>query len=210
MSKPKIKFLWLFFILLVSAATRAQENLGTYQIRVVPDEVDWTYELNQTAKFQISATLNGNQVAGLPLKYACRLETMPPPIEKTVTTTARVLTIDGGTLKEAGFLRCIATVEMSGKTYRGLATAAFRPDQIKPTTTEPTDFDKFWDDGKKDFAKLPIDAKFEPLPGFSTSAVDVFPINRPKRLRHKLPRRSPDCELPADKLMFRYCRQSAN
>ncbi len=177
MSKPKIKFFSLFFIFLISLAAQAQESLGTYQIRVVPDETDWTYELNQIAKFQISATLNGNQVAGLPLKYSCGLEAMPPTIEKSVTTTAQVLTLDGGTLKEAGFLRCIATVETGGKTYRGLATAAFRPDLIKPTTTEPADFDKFWDDGKRDLAKLPIDAKFEPLPGSSTSAADVFHVS---------------------------------
>lgn len=177
MSKPKIKFLLLFFILLAARAAQAQENLGTYQIRVAPDRADWTYELNQSARFRIAATLDGNQVAGLPLKYSCGLEMMPPTIEKTVTTTAQTLTIDAGTLKEPGFLRCIVSAEKNGKTYRGLATAAFRPDLIKPITEEPKDFDKFWNDGKKELAKLPIDAKFEPLPASSTATVDVFHVS---------------------------------
>ena len=155
----------------------AQESLGTYQVRVSLDKANWVYELNEPTKFTIAVTLNNSQVAGLPLKYSCGMEMMPPTIEKNVTTTAQPLTIDGGTLKEAGFLRCIATVEKDGKTYRGLATAGFRPDLIKPTTTDPTDFDKFWSDGKAELAKLPIDAKFEPLPSYSTPTVDVFHVS---------------------------------
>lgn len=155
----------------------AQESLGTYQVRVSLDKTNWVYELNEPTKFTIAVTLNNSQVAGLPLKYSCGLEMMPPIIEKTVTTTAQPLMIDGGTLKEAGFLRCIATVEKDGKTYRGLATAGFRPDLIKPTTTDPTDFDKFWSDGKSELAKLPIDAKLEPLPSYSTPTVDVFHVS---------------------------------
>jgi cephalosporin-C deacetylase-like acetyl esterase len=177
MSKVKNTTFLLLFALFAAFQTAAQEQLGTYQVRVAPNETDWTYELNQTARFQIAVTLNGNQVAGLPLKYACGLEAMPPLMEKTVTTSLQSLTIEGGTLKEPGFLRCIATVETGGKTYRGLATVAFRPDQIKPTTSDPTDFDKFWSDGKRDLAKLPIDAKIELLPASSTSAVEVFHVS---------------------------------
>lgn len=155
----------------------AQERLGTYQIRVVPDENDWTYELNQPAKFTVAVTLDGNQAADLPVKYACGLEMMPPTLEKTVTTSAQPFTIEAGSLKEAGFLRCIATLEKNGKTYRGLATAGYKPELIKPTTENPADFDEFWENGKKDLAKLPVDAKFEPLPSYSTPTIDVFQVS---------------------------------
>ena len=37
-------------------------------------------------------------------------------------------------MNEPGFLRCIATVEQNGKTYRGLATAAFRPEEHQAHT----------------------------------------------------------------------------
>lgn len=164
-------------IFLLTFSAFAQESLGTYQVRVSLDKPNWLYELNEPTKFTIAVTLNNSQVAGLPLKYSCGAEMMPPTIEKTVTTTAQPLTIDGGTMKEAGFLRCIATAEKDGKTYRGLATAGFRPDLIKPTTTDPTDFDKFWNDGKAELAKLPIDAKFEPMTNLSTPNVDVFQVN---------------------------------
>ena len=68
-------------------------------------------------------------------------------------------------------------MEKDGRSYRGLATAGFRPDLIKPTTQDPADFDKFWADGKAELAKLSIDAKFEPLPAYSTANVDVYQVN---------------------------------
>jgi cephalosporin-C deacetylase len=168
----------IFCVIFVAAFSAfAQESLGTYQVRVSLDKPNWTYELNEPTKFTIAVTLNNTNVVGLPVKYSCGLEMMPPTIEKTVTTTNQPLIIDGGTLKEAGFLRCIATLEKDGKTYRGLATAGFRPDLIKPTTTDPNDFDKFWNDGKAELAKLPIDSKIEPLPSYSTPTVDVFHVS---------------------------------
>lgn len=169
------------FIFIISIgffpALRAQESLGTYQIRVAPDKDNWTYQLNENAKFDVAVTLNNRQVSGLSVKYSCGLEQMPPLIEKTVTTTEKHFTIDAGTLEEPGFLRCIVTLETGGKTYRGLATAGFRPDLIKPTTGEPKDFDKFWEMGKQDLSKIPLDAKFEFLPKYSTSKADVYHVH---------------------------------
>jgi cephalosporin-C deacetylase len=175
MTKLKsIAFIFLFFL---SFAAHAQESVGNYQVRVAPDRDDWTYGLNQTVKFNISVTLNNRPVAGLPLNYSCGPEMMPPVIIKKVTTSAQSLTIDAGTLKEPGFLRCVVTMETGGRTYRGVGTAGFRPELIKPTTTDPADFDKFWDEGKAQLAKYPLDAKMEPLPGYSTANVDVYHVN---------------------------------
>lgn len=173
----KRNLIFALFFLAATVQVFAQESLGTYQIRVAPDRDNWTYELNQTAKFDVAVTLNNRQMAGLPVKYSCGLEALPARLEKSVTTTAQSLTIDAGTLKEPGFLRCIVTMEKNGTTYKGLGTAAFRPDLIKPTVTEPTDFDKFWDDGKAKLAALPLDAKMELLPGYGTSKVDAYQVS---------------------------------
>jgi cephalosporin-C deacetylase-like acetyl esterase len=170
-------YLFISLLALTVSAAVAQESLGTYQIRVAPDRDDWTYELNAPVKFAVVVTLNNRQVAGLPLKYACGAEQMPPTLEKSVTSTAQTLTIDAGTMKEPGFLRCVVTMEKDGQSYRGLGTAGFRPDLIKPVVTEPADFDKFWTDGKAALAKIPLDAKFEPMPNLSTAKADVFHVS---------------------------------
>lgn len=174
----KTRFISIFFVIASAVlSVTAQESLGTYQVRVSLDRADWTYELNQPAKFSVAVTLNNSQVAGLPVKYSCGPEQMPPVVEKTVTTTAQSIAIDTPGLKEPGFYRCIATLEKDGRTYRGLATAGFRPDQIKPVVTEPADFDKFWNDGKAALAKIPMDAKMELMPSLSTSTVDVYHVS---------------------------------
>lgn len=177
--KATLKFkLFVFaFLLSASVSAKAQESVGNYQIRVAPDRDDWTYQLNQPIKFTVAVTLNNRQVAGLPLKYSCGQEQMPPRLEKTAISSAQNLTIEAGSLGEPGFLRCIVTMETGGKSYRGLATAGFRPDLIKPTTNDPADFDKFWADGKAELAKLPIDAKMRLLPEYSTGQVDVYEVN---------------------------------
>lgn len=176
MRKFKIICFLIYFSFFINAAA-AQERLGSYQIRIAPDEADWTYELGRPAKFNVAVTLDNHPVAGIPLKYGCGPEMMPPIVQKTILTTENTLTIDAGTLTEPGFLRCIATFEKGGRTYRGLATAGYRPDLIKPTTTDPADFDQFWNEGKKELAKLPLDAKLEFLPGYSSATVDVFHVS---------------------------------
>ena len=116
-------------------------------------------------------------LSGIKVTYRIGPEMMPPKIDQTATLTDDGLTVEGGTMNEPGFLRCIATVEQNGKTYRGLATAAFRPEAIKPTQQEPADFDQFWASGKAALAKLPIDAKITPLPEYGNASADCYQVN---------------------------------
>jgi len=102
---------------------------------------------------------------------------MPPKIDQTATLPADGLTVEGGTLNEPGFLRCIVTVEQNGKTYRGLATAAFRPEALQPTQQDPADFDQFWAAGKAALARIPVDAKVTPLPEYGNAAADCYHVN---------------------------------
>jgi len=155
----------------------AQDSIGTYQVRVSLDRANWTYDIDQPAKFSVGVTLNNSQMAGLPVKYSCGPEAMPPVVEKTVTTSVQPFVIDTPGMKEPGFYRCIATLEKGGRTYRGLATAGYRPDQIKPIVTDPADFDKFWNDGKAQLGRIPLDAKMELLPASGTSKVDVYHVS---------------------------------
>lgn len=128
-------------------------------------------------RFRIVAVSDGHVLRGAKVTYRIGPEMMPPKIEQTAAITGEGITVDGGTLNEPGFLRCIATVEHNGRTYRGLATAAFRTEAIKPTQQAPADFDQFWAAGKAALAKLPIDAKVTPLPDFGNAGADCFHVN---------------------------------
>ena len=176
MMKSCVFNVFLVAVVCITAAF-AQDSIGTYQIRVSLDRSDWVYELGRPAKFSASVTLNNSQVAGLPLKYACGPETMPPAVEKNVTTGPEPLTVETQGMSAPGFYRCIFTVEAGGRAYRGLATAAYRPDAIKPVVAEPADFDKFWNDGKARLAKIPLEPQMERLPALSTPKADVYHVS---------------------------------
>ena len=55
---------------LFALTVRSQESLGTYQVRVSLDRADWTYELNQTAKFSFAVTLNNHLIAAVSVLVA--------------------------------------------------------------------------------------------------------------------------------------------
>ncbi len=170
----RILLLFLFAV----TALFAQDRVGTIQVRVSTDHSDWRYEPGQPVRFRIAAVQDGQPLAGVQVTYRIGPEMMAPKIDQTATLAGDGnLTVDGGTMNEPGFLRCIVTVERNGKTYRGLATAAFRPEAIQPTQQDPSDFDEFWAAGKAALAKLPIDARVTPLPDYGNATVDCFHVN---------------------------------
>jgi len=162
---------------LFSISLFAQDRVGAVQVRVSTDRADWRYEPGQPVKFRITAVRDGHVLTGAKVTYRIGPEMMPPKIDQTGTLGAEGLTVEGGTMNEPGFLRCIATVEENGRTYRGLATAAFRPERIQPTQQDAADFDQFWEAGKAALAKLPIDAKVTPLPDYGNAEADCYQVN---------------------------------
>lgn len=167
----------LAILSLLALPLLAQDRIGTIQVRVSTDRPDWRYEPGQPVRFRIVAVQDGHPLEGVKVTYRIGPEMMPPKIDQTVALTADGITVDGGTMNDPGFLRCIATVERNGKTYRGLATAAFQPEAIKPTQQDPPDFDQFWAAGKADLAKLPIDAKVTLLPEYGNAGADCYHVN---------------------------------
>lgn len=177
-AKPLLRFFCsLFLLTLLTAALGAQARIGTVFVRVSLDHADWLYKPGEPVKFKISVIQDGQPVPNAKVTYSLGPEMMPPATEKTVPVPAEGLTIDGGTMKEPGFLRCIATTEMHGRRYRGLATAGFTPEQIKPTTTDPADFEAFWNAGKEALAKIPMDARLTLLPELCTAKVNVYHVS---------------------------------
>lgn len=173
----KLLLLAIFSAAFCFATSFAQESTGTYQVRISLDRPNWTYELNETPKFTLAVTLNNSLVTGLPVRYSCGPEMLPPTVQKTVTTTDVPVALEAGTMKDPGFLRCVAMLTKDGRAYRGLATAGFRPDLIKPVVNEPADFDRFWSEGLDRLQKIAADPKMELLPALSTPKADVYHVS---------------------------------
>ena len=155
----------------------AISRVATVQVRVAPDHRDWTYRPGETVTFRVTVTADNEPIEGATVRYEVGPEFMPPRTTQTATVPAAGLVIDGGTLAVPGFLRCIATTEVAGRSYRGLATAGFAPEQITPTQTEPADFDAFWRAGREELARVPMEPRVTLLPEACTSTVNVYHVS---------------------------------
>ncbi|WP_221392408.1 acetylxylan esterase [Dyadobacter sp. NIV53] len=170
-------FLLSFHLWLLVLSVNAQPVKRYVEVIVAANHEDWTYKTGEKVQFTISVMQNGNMLKNVPVRYEIGLEKLDPAIKENKTTAEGKITVDGGTLKTPGFLRCIAYAIVDGSEYRGLATAGFDPLQIQPTVANPEDFDSFWETAKKELSAVPIDAKMTLLPERCTSKVNVYHIN---------------------------------
>ncbi len=167
------RIFYLLLLLCISNVAFAQ----LVALHVSLDHKDWKYKTGEKATFTVSAMKGDTPIPATQVNYEIGLEKMTPLKEGALILTDGIQTVDGGTLHEPGFLRCVVTANIEGKPYRTLATAAFSPEQIKPTTTLPKDFLSFWNKAIADNAKIPMDAKATLLTEKSTATVNVYEVS---------------------------------
>jgi cephalosporin-C deacetylase-like acetyl esterase len=169
-----------FFLALSIASFQtllAQPAEQMIKLVVAPDHADWLYKPGEKVKFTISVLQNGNPVKNAAVKYSIGPEKMEPTKKDSLVLSNGTLTVDAGTMKTTGFLRCIASVDVNGKKYTKMATAGFDPLNIQPTVNNPSDFTAFWDKAKNDLANIPMDARMTLMPERCTEKVNVYHVN---------------------------------
>jgi len=171
-----------FTLLLLLAAgfflkTAGQPSRQLVQVIVAPDRADWTYEKGDRAEFQITVLHNNMPLDGIEVNYRINPEKMENWEEGTVTLKKGVASVKANRFRNAGFLRCHASVEVDGKTYSSYATAGFSPNEIEPTTKLPPDFELFWKEAKAELAKVPIKPILTLIPERCTDKVDVYHVS---------------------------------
>jgi len=172
----RIKILF-FIVFFTSAQLLAQPRRELVKVIVSPSQSDWTYESGERAEFSITVLKNNIPIEGIQINYRIQPEKVDLWDEGTVTLKKGMAKIKAKRFKNAGFLRCHASVEIDGKRYSSYATAGFSPDEIEPTTTLPNDFESFWNKGKEDLAKIPINPVLTLIPERCTDKADVYHVS---------------------------------
>ena len=160
----------------VNVPAPAASRVAVTQIRVVPDRPGWTYRQGEQVKFHVAVTWDEQPLPGITVRVQVGPETQPGR-EFTAEVPAGGLLVDGGAMNEPGFIRCLVTADVNGRAYRGLATAAVAPEEIRPTQANPADFDAFWTAGKEALAKIPMDAVVTLVPDACTDKVNVYHVS---------------------------------
>lgn len=172
----RCKFL-LALVLMSSGMLWAQPSVQLVRVIVTADHANWQYAVGEKVNFSIQVIKNGSLVPNAKITYQVGPERMTPTLTSSVVSATGTLQIPSQSMPSAGFLRCIATAEVDGKEYRNLATAGVAPLSLKPTVSNPADFDAFWQNAKADLAKIPMDAKMTLMPERCTEKTNVYHVN---------------------------------
>lgn len=159
------------------AVLSAQLQERMIKVNVVPDRVGWKYEPGQRVKFSIEVTKNRLPLENVTVWYEVAQDMMEPLMKDTVVLKNGKFTLDAGTMKKPGFLRCRVWTRYEGRSVEGRATAAFAPEKIKPTAVLPNDFNEFWEKAKQANARIPMNTKLRLLPERCTDKVNVYEWN---------------------------------
>ncbi|MCU0454684.1 MAG: acetylxylan esterase [Bacteroidales bacterium] len=164
-------------IVLSAIAVTAAAQAGTPLVKVIvsPDHRDWTYKVNETAKFAVQVMQYGNLLENVTVDYEAGPEALPDIRKEGVVLKNGKMDLSG-TLKVPGFYRLRVWAVVDGRRYEGLATAGFEPEKIKPTVTDPADFDAFWNEAISEARKLSLDPIITLMPERCTSDVNVYHI----------------------------------
>lgn len=169
-------FITLFSFLVLSLTLHAQPRLQLVQVIVTPDHADWTYVTGERASFSITVLRNNVPLKGIAIKYVIQPELVDIWEEGSMILEDEAVSVTAKKFTEPGFLRCTATVTVDGKEYTSYATAGFSPEEITPTTTLPPDFEEFWNKGKEDLAKVPVNPVLTLMPERCTNKADVYHV----------------------------------
>ncbi len=156
--------------------TEAQIRGNNITVTVTPDHKDWNYRVGEKATFTVNVLRSGTLIDGAVIDYEAGPEMYPDTKKKGVTLKDGTMRWTG-TMKTAGFYRLKVTAHVGGKDYEGLCTAAFSPEQLKPTTENPSDFDSFWSSALAEARGVSLEPTRRLLPERCTDKVNVYEVS---------------------------------
>jgi cephalosporin-C deacetylase-like acetyl esterase len=176
--KNNAKRLLLQSIILIafSLNTFSQPLTSLVKVIVSPDHKDWTYKVNEEAKFSVQVLKFGNLMENVTIDYETGPD-MIPDVKKSGIVLKNGKTELSGTMKVPGFYRVMVWAVVDGKRYEGLATAGFEPEKIQPTVKVPADFTVFWENAIEEARKVNLDPRLTLMPERCTGDVNVYHIS---------------------------------
>ena len=172
--KKKISVLFVVCLWLCTAVAQIRGN----EIRVVvsPDRTDWVYGLNEKCTFTVRVVKAQNLLPDVKVDYELGPEMYPTETKKDVLLKDGTLTLKAS-MKTPGFLRCKVKAHVGGRTYEGLATAAYAPEQLQPVSKFPDDFAAYWENTLAEARKTPLNPVMRLLPERCTELDNVYEVN---------------------------------
>ena len=186
------KILLLLVLAMSSLVTAYAENYpyrSDYLWLTVPDHADWLYKVGEKAKVEVSFYLYG-MPQDVEVSYEIGPDMMPAISSGKVRLKNGRATIDMGTMKKPGFLDLRLTAQKDDKKYQHHVKVGFSPEQLKPYTKNPQDFDAFWkanlDEARKEVKSEKLIVNSEKVEKYCTDETDMYLLKIKYDKRHSI------------------------
>jgi len=139
----------------------AENKTGEIQIKALTDKPEAVYQKGEKIKFNVLLLEGNKPIEGKNLNYVITRD-REKTLKGTLMSKQEPVIIETG-LEGPGFVLCTLSCEIEkGKFIKGAAGAAVEPLNIRASRPVPEDFDKFWQERKKELAKVPMKSTMEP------------------------------------------------
>lgn len=165
----------LLMALTMLSPLSAQIKGNNIVVTITPDHKDWNYKAGETANFVVNVLKSGTLLDNAKVDIEAG-PVMYPDAKKSVTLKEGSIKWSGK-LTTPGFYRITATAHVGGKDYRGLCTAAFSPEKLRPYCKEPKDFDEFWSKALSEARKNDLNPTRRLLPERCTKNENVYEVS---------------------------------
>ena len=151
----------------------------------VPDHADWLYKTGEKAKVEVTFCKYGVP-QNVEVNYEIGQDMLPATQKGKVMLKNGRATIDMGTMKKPGFLDLRLKASVADKTYEHHVKVGFSPEQLKPYTKNPADFDAFWKKNLEEARKTPVAVSCEPASEYSNDKVEAYLLKIRTDHRHSV------------------------
>lgn len=165
----------LLMALTILLPLSAQIKGNNIVVTITPDHKDWNYKAGETANFVVNVLKSGTLLDNAKVDIEAG-PVMYPDAKKSVTLKEGSIKWSGK-MTTPGFYRITATAHVGGKDYRGLCTAAFSPEKLRPYCKEPKDFDEFWSKALSEARKNDLNPTRRLLPERCTKDENVYEVS---------------------------------
>ena len=183
----KSKSLIVFSFICIALCLQAENYpyRSDYLWLTVPNHADWLYKTGEKAEVEVSFCLYGIP-QNVEVSYEIGPDMMPATVSGKVMLKNGRAVIDMGTMKKPGFLDLRLKASIDGKTYEHHVKVGFSPEQLKPYTKNPSDFDAFWQKNLEEARKTPVSVTCKFVEKYSTDDTDCYLVKIKTDQRHSI------------------------
>ena len=139
----------------------------------VPSHADWLYKTGEKASVEVTLCKYGIP-QNVTVNYEIGPDMLPATSKGQVKLKNGRAVIDMGTMNRPGFLDLRLKATVGGTTSEHHVKVGFSPDQLRPYTKVPADFESFWQNAVSDARKTQLSAECKRVDKYSTADFDCM------------------------------------